>query len=81
MFYSGVIKEQGAWFPNAYLWSWLGYGIFTVLIASSGTYNLYSLILIIALLWAITTLRRGMHRSLGIESRRAREERELLPMS
>ncbi|MGC0236680.1 O-antigen polymerase [Arthrobacter sp. SD76] len=69
MFHSGVISAQGNWYPNAYLWSWLGYGVFTVLIASSATYNLYSLLGIIALLKVMTMLREGLHRSLGIHGR------------
>ncbi|MGU3645872.1 O-antigen polymerase [Microbacterium sp. C23T] len=75
MFYAGVVQDQGAWYPNAYLWSWVGYGVFTVLIASSATYNLYSLIGIMALLWVLTLVRRGLHRSLGIEQRVAERER------
>lgn len=69
MFHSGVIREQGDWYPNAYLWSWIGYGVFTVLIASSATYNLYSLLIIIVLLRLLTLVRQRLHWSLGIDKR------------
>ncbi|MGN5734266.1 O-antigen polymerase [Arthrobacter psychrochitiniphilus] len=73
MFFSGVIREQGNWYPNAYLWSWLGYGMFTVLIASSATYNLYSLLGIVVLLRLLTLLRESMHNALGIHRRPNRD--------
>lgn len=69
MFHVGVVLDRARWYPNAYLWSWLGYGVFTVLIASSATYNLYSLILVIALLWVMSMVRRGIHKALGITHR------------
>lgn len=69
MFYAGVVRDQAAWYPNAYLWSWLGYGVFTVLIASSATYNLYSLLLVVALLTVLSLIRRGLHKQLGIDRR------------
>ena len=73
MFHSGVINGQGDWYPNAYLWSWLGYGVFTVLIASSATYNLYSLLIIIVLLRTLTLVRQRLHWSLGVDRRPGRD--------
>lgn len=69
MFYTGVVRDQGSWYPNAYLWSWLGYGLFTVLIASSATYNLYSLVGVVALMLLLSLLRQAMHQRLGIDRR------------
>lgn len=66
MFHAGVVLGRAAWYPNAYTWSWIGYGIFTVLIASSATYNLYSLVIIIAVLWFLTQVRAGLRRNLNI---------------
>ncbi len=69
MFYAGVVRDQADWYPNAYLWSWLGYGLFTVLIASSATYNLYSLVGVVTLMFFLSLLRQAMHRRLGIDKR------------
>lgn len=74
MFYTGAVLDRARWYPNAYLWSWLAYGVFTVLIASSATYNLYSLILVIVLLWVMSMLRMGLHKALGVQHRVAFDE-------
>lgn len=69
LFHRGVVLGHADWYPNAYTWSWLGYGLFTVLIASSATYNLYSLVLIIGMLWIISKVRESIHRALGLDRR------------
>lgn len=69
MFYDGVVQHQANWYPNAYLWSWVGYGVFTVLIASSATYNLYSLVGVIALMLVLSVLRQRLHKRLGVDRR------------
>jgi len=69
LFRIGVVEDAGRWYPTAYVWSWVGFGVFSVLIASSGTYNLYSLVLILALLRFMTLVRQGLHFSIGIDRR------------
>jgi hypothetical protein len=43
-FHAGFIAQRQELYPSAYAQGWLGYSVFTVLIASSATYNLYTIL-------------------------------------
>jgi len=54
LFHRKVVARLDVAFGSAYPLTWVGYSIFTVLIASSATYNLYSLLIALMAAWLMT---------------------------
>lgn len=66
VFFHGVVRRSISEYPESYAASWLPYVVFTVSIASSATYNLYTLAALSVVVAVMNALKSGM--AVGLES-------------